>query len=234
MTQAVRAAPGRERPILFSREMVLPLLSGRKSETRRLVEPQPPSVEAVRAKAGSDYGWFTDDRSPGIFRVSGPVWAVREMGFPVELPARFVPGDHLWVREQLVEEHDGWHYGADSAPIELRADDPRAAAMIAWAHHEERGRCPAIHMPRWASRITLEVTAVRIERLQDLTEDDARAEGVDNGAGRGPRMAPSVYAPRGPMGYRRRFIEIWERINGKRGSWDSNPWVFVVTFRRVK
>jgi hypothetical protein len=79
--------------------------------------------------------------------------------------------------------------------------------------------CPSIHMPRWASRLNLEVEAVRVERLQAITEEDARAEGAT------PRC-PEETA-------RDAFMALWDRINGKRAPWSANPWVWVVTFGRV-
>ncbi len=219
----------KEHPILFSSPMVKALLAGTKTQTRRLLKPAPPTTEAVLARAGITFSIFTDAHSPGTFRVGGPVWAVRElMGVEPDWRSPYgEPGDRLWVRETLLLGDDGsWVYAADSCPIELVAGDPNYPAMLSWAHHNERERCNSIHMPRWASRITLEVTSVRVERLQDISEEDAKAEGVDS--------VPVGDIPRnGTLYHRDDFAQLWDIINGSKAPWSSNPWVWVVGFRRL-
>ena len=135
------------------------------------------------------------------------------------------PGDRLWARET-------WAHDADSLEM-LRAlvDDimptrdygPYYRATGAYEGSGLRWR-PSIHMPRWASRITLEVTDVRVERLQSISEEDALAEGVDplEWSG-GPANADARAA----------FRELWESINGKRAPWATNPWVWAISFRRL-
>lgn len=136
-------------------------------------------------------------------------------------------GDRLWVRENWNAQNQSgqwWH--------EVKRDE-RPLHNWAWtnpvfpAYESTPPRwLPSIHMPRAASRITLEVTGVRVERVQDISEDDARAEGV----------APSIVG--GDMGgieYRAGYQSLWDSINSKRGfGWDANPWVWVVEFRRVE
>jgi hypothetical protein len=104
----------------------------------------------------------------------------------------------------------------------LPADHPSAGAMLSWAHHQDRDYCPSIHMPRWASRITLEVTKVRVERLQDISEDDAGDEGA-------PRETIHAMNNTARMWYR----SLWNSLHGVE-KWDENPWVWVIEFRKVK
>lgn len=137
-----------------------------------------------------------------------------------------VPGDRLWVRETWgqTEQGDEWGYYRGKAdarlPVLFRADDPTGG------DDDEYWR-PSIHMPRWASRITLEVIGVRVERVQDISEDDARAEGVTPTAPLG-KTGHAVGAE-----YAAAFAALWDSINGKRAPWASNPWVWAVEFQRV-
>ena len=124
------------------------------------------------------------------------------------------PGDRLWVRETF---HGGGNGGAEVA---FKADYLIARDVKRWT--------PAIHMPRRLSRITLEVTGVRVERLQDISEEDARAEGID-----------AVRVQTGPAALAGRpwateFCALWDSLNAKRAPWASNPWVWVVEFRRAE
>ena len=188
------------KPILFSGEMVRAILDGRKTQTRRVIKPQPSA--GVRRS---------------VFVLSG-----LEDGHGRELRCPYGrPGDTLWVREtwQAVSGNDRarhimTHPRPDRGWLEYaatpRADEP----AYKWR--------PSIHMPRWASRITLEVTGVRVERLQDISEADAWAEGCEG-------YDDDVTG--GKSGYRE-YCELWEKINGK-GSWDLNPWVWVVEFKGV-
>jgi hypothetical protein len=107
----------------------------------------------------------------------------------------------------------GWYYEADGADVIQSADYGKATPF-----------CPSIHMPRIASRITLEITAVRVERVQVITRADAIAEGCQPGE-----------TTEGDYSYELGFLDLWDSINAKRGpSWESNPWVWVVEFRRVQ
>lgn len=118
------------------------------------------------------------------------------------------PGDRLWVREAWADCDKLVRYYADEDV------------------HPLRRKRPSIHMPRWASRITLEVTGVRVERLQDISEADALAEGVNVHPDHHGKPRTSIYSP--VQAYR----DLWESINGP-GSWDANPWVWVVAFERI-
>ncbi len=183
----------KERPILFSASMVRAIQAGTKTQTRRIVKPQPSQqLLDEYARIRRERGAQKDDA--GMLSEC--------------LPCPYgVPGDRLWVRET-------WHtpYGTR---VFYRADhlhDPKGDRQhgIAWT--------PSIHMPRWASRITLEVTEVRVERLQDISEADARSEGV----------TPADCCDAHYHGFRL----LWESINGP-GSWDANPWVWVMSFRKA-
>ena len=128
------------------------------------------------------------------------------------------PGDRLWVRETWHDASSSLHscalYRADG--IDLHWDK--------WT--------PSIHMPRWASRITLEITSVRVERLQDISEADALAEGIPSIDTPGAWTLPIPANPNLPAIYLGAFCKLWESINGP-GSWAANPWVWAIEFRRV-
>ncbi|MBB3142227.1 hypothetical protein [Halomonas organivorans] len=225
----------KERPILFNDEMVRALLDGRKTQTRRLVKPQPPAthsfkgyvIESSRRKDEGKFSW-------GIKESEYHFRDTMYVGCPYGQP-----GDRLWVREAwqgpLVSEdemmeHPTWAKDLstyeDPAHCSYRASGDSCEFFD--AHEDEvvaRWR-PSIHMPRWACRILLEVTAVRVERLQDISETDALAEGVDGEAEAAAARLPWHDNPR------RAFRFLWKRINGP-DSWDANPWVWVVEFRRL-
>lgn len=211
--------PPRERPIIFSGEMVRAILfgailAGEKTQTRRVIWPQPTRESSVTGPM------WTHTAVAGSFaeEIFGSCFAKLA-------PCRFGrPGDRLWVREQLREGGISWFYAADSVPVTLPEGHPAVPEMISWTHHHTRPHCLARYMPRWASRITLEVTEVRAQRLQDISEEDARAEGVQLQSG--TRYLTSVP-------YSHEFGKMWESINGKRAPWASNPWVWALTFRRL-
>lgn len=202
----------KERPILFSAPMVRAILDGRKTQTRRVMKVQPGDV--LWRSNGRDWLWLDNDDGP----LTEPAPCIR-------CPYG-VPGDRLWVRETWAkpgEVGDSIEYRADN-------DDPLAGR---WR--------PSIHMPRWASRITLEVTGVRVERLQDISEDDARAEGIREVTKDGVVKKYCVYdlgdhssTPWDQMPRRAvaAYAALWNDINGK-GAFLSNPWVWVVEFRRL-
>lgn len=219
----------RERPMLFSSEMVRAILEGRKTQTRRLVtagwDPNGyPSVRVLRSVA---------ERTGVHAFFSGPQ-------LPDELGVRCpfgVPRDRLWVRETLRNgANDKWQYAADDKVIVLpREDNQRVLAMRVWVHHVGRDYCPSIHMPRWASRLTLEITGVRVERLQDISEADAQAEGVarDTEPCDHKRQSCEDIGCMGPT-HRSTYCELWDALNAKRAPWSSNPWVWVLSFCRVE
>lgn len=208
----------RERPILFSAAMVRAILDGRKTQTRRVVKPQyvqgPWSVRPSAAPqfAGHSHDWWLPDAT---------------------MPAAAFPkcpygrsGDRLWVRETLSATHLGLEYAADSAAV---AGEHADALNDRYARNPpfelEPRSIPAIHMPRWASRILLEIADVRVERLQNISEADAIAEGwpkeIDPGVHTGGSGDPLDW-----------YHGLWESINGP-GSWERNPWVWAVEFQQV-
>lgn len=223
----------KERPILFSGPMVRALLAGAKTQTRRLVRPQP---------KGRLNPW-TDASEPGDVYVDGrvPVMCVESRGrnkrdagelslLPVESPYGD-PGDRLWVRETWLYVGPG--SGSDLPEyVAERADPKNHKGEHCWYRGDpswDQGDpsslrwTPSIFMPRWASRLTLEVTDVRVQRLQDITEEDATAEGV------APQFKRKAHGP-----HQQAFMELWDSLNAKRATWDSNPWVWAVTFRRIE
>lgn len=229
----------RERPILFSGPMVRALLDGRKTQTRRVVKLNPP------ADAHEVFFWSGEGlRRAGWSNVSEPgLWArrngrdgyIRHVG---HCPYG-VPGDRLWVKETHYLTDNGDEefavYAADESEVgrhlEHVASLERAHRDIDWSRH--RKLRPSIHMPRWASRLTLSITDVRVERLQDISEEDCLSEGLE-------RLPPDLHArawrgagqPRMPgliPHYIAAYRDIWNQINGP-DSWDANPWVWAITF----
>ena len=208
----------RERPIIMTAESVRAILAGQKSQTRRVVTPQP--------SAGVRWGTL------------GKGWEDGH-GRPLRNPYG-APGDRLWVRE-------GWRaearelergrlshlidYRADTGTPTLTATDSPDAPRFVQAGNPWRS---PLFMPRWASRLTLEVTAVRVERVQDISEEDARAEGAT------PKMQTADDVDGAPdaspwRAYRAGFADLWDKINGPRGyGWGVNPWVWVLTFQRAE
>lgn len=203
----------KERPILFSGPMVRAILDGSKTQTRRPIKPQP---------AG---GWeFEDPPCLGQITSKHPkkdrfgAFIKRNEPFPCYdiIPSRFgKTGDQLWVRET-------WAYSVHALAAKTDSEGPFVYA----ADGTTQGRLcdrwrPSIHMPRRASRIALEITAVRVQRLLDVTEADSQAEGVS---------ADKYHGLDRP--YSRAFSDLWEAINGH-GSWSANPWVWVIEFNRI-
>ncbi len=192
------------KPIIFTAEMVRAILDGRKTQTRRVITRLPDWVHAA-----------------GFHNVGGNQWAYRPgMGGNPLMYANCPygqPGDQLWVRETW--SHGCVDFGTDRNTIHYRAYGQ---------DHEGHAWSPSIHMRREYSRITLKVTAVRVERVQDISEEDAMAEGVNGGCLECGKKAPCGCLNPSPD-HRDSFIYLWDSINAKRGySWESNPWVWVV------
>ncbi|MBW0450878.1 hypothetical protein [Paraburkholderia phenoliruptrix] len=205
----------KERPILFSGPMVRALLDGRKTQTRRIVTPQP---VIQRGWVGGAY-W---ERRPERGMQPADRWCIRDM---VQFSPYGQAGDRLWVRETFAHIYRG------NAMPETRCDEDVVYAADGFRPDEYvyGSWKPSIHMPRWASRITLEVTGVRVERLNDISEDDARAEGCAPAWLDVNGQDVNAY---GKPTYRQGFARLWRDINGA-DSWDANPWVWVVEFKRV-
>lgn len=230
----------KERPILFSGPMVRAILEGRKTVTRRVMSPQPDHAQ-IHVWNGrticecESRAWCWRDR---VFHDANvDCHGTNTLG-PMLAPfcPHGAPGDRLWVRETMKRVDSGlrsevWTYDADGVPVMLPRDDPRVPAMIAWAHHKKGSTCVSIHMPRWASRITLDVVSVRAERLQDITDEDIAREGVDRDALAHLGLKDPIADDLLPVTV---FAMGWNAINGKRAPWASNPWVWRVEFRRIE
>jgi hypothetical protein len=232
---------GRERPILFSAPMVRALLAGTKTQTRRIVKPQPGRVFSpgdVPVTSGELYAYATLDEGWMLVRAGHQP---RENALVGRCPYG-VPGDVLWVREAFTCVPASAYRMSEGVQQTVNPDDPYEAAIYAagWDRSIPKWK-PSIHMPRWASRITLRITDVRVERLNDISEANAKAEGIvqleppaHNGRrnfgveNMGPDVSPVCNQPTAGRAYR----FLWERINGS-GSWDANPWVWAVSFERV-
>lgn len=216
-----------ERPILFSAPMVRALLAGTKTQTRRVVKLVGADVIEERVVGSGE----ATSEEPWPFSAT---WSHGDAGSPWYACPYGAPGERLWVRETWKVSSESNHYPTDEKHlyVEFRAgavagtgqqrskfsvERDAELARAAWGNGKSHAWRPSIHMPRWASRITLEVTDVRVERLFDCSTADAIAEGIDIQDGIDPRLT---------------FANLWESINGA-GSWAANPWVWVVEFKRV-
>lgn len=208
-----------ERPILFSAEMVRAILDGTKTQTRRVVKVEHagcgqhvhPAVTAITHREDGWFGFDSTEKLKEQYITTFPFYTIR-------CPYG-VPGDRLWVREtfqrsdlcakhEILDRNNVWYLATDEKPLHIH------------------GWRPSIFMPRWASRITLEVVSVRVERVQEISAADARAEGI-----RQPKDWETWSDQHGILEYR----NLWNSINAKRGfGWDKNPWVWVIEFRRVE
>jgi hypothetical protein len=209
--------------------MVRALLAGTKSQTRRMVKPQPYVDEMGNACwNGRNYGQDVY-RNPMFKTLASPIPTSRTKRVLCPYGA---PGDRLWVRETwFFEGTDMMRFGRthsrQDGVVKYMADGARRTITTDWQNVEKWMtrkpiNRPGIHMPRWASRITLEITGVRVERLKECNEVDAIAEGAPWAACGAPQEGS----------HKAGFAQLWESINGP-GSWDANPWVWVIEFKRV-
>lgn len=228
----------KERPILFSGAMVRAILDGRKTQTRRVLKlpHQNPLGAWEPTTIGGPHGGRT--ASGETIPLQGGIWHTRTGGCLMHPKGQ--PGDRLYVRESLAPTRNeagtviDWHYAADGAKVSrmpgLKSEFGDAMAFA----HLARMSVPSIHMPRWASRILLEIVSVRVERLNDCSVRDAIAEGLwrdDEVPFNGPWFA-STDSHRGFADPREAYESLWDSINGA-GAWAANPWVWVVEFRRI-
>lgn len=224
----------KERPILFNGDMVRAILDGRKTQTRRAVKLPIKCPDTGCELAGCE--------------LAGSPFDVTDRTCPYGQP-----GDRLWVRESFY----AWgHYGnqykhegrsgetrkhffdrtqmADKKPLYPATDSgkiDRNMCVCSGNANNVTGYWlrPSIHMPRWASRITLEIVSVRVERLNEISKQDAIAEGIQKAW----QYADCYYTPSGDFACSQvAFQRLWESINGA-GSWQQNPWVWVVEFKMV-
>lgn len=196
----------KEKPILFSAPMVRAILAGRKTVTRRIVKPQPSEIDGVLQAGNAALLAAIFGRTP----TSDDVEAMKP-----RCPYG-APGDRLWVKETFARGRAYVIYRADCV------DDRPSANTDDWNEVDPDRWRAAIHLPRVYSRITLEVVSVRAERVQDITEADCAAEGIE-----------THFQGQPISGLRHEFAALWDSINGE-GSWASNPWVWRIEFRRIK
>jgi hypothetical protein len=250
-----------DRPILFSAEMVRAILDGRKTQTRRVMKVQPwpdasVTVEHYHQTVIDRHG----DMQPGK-EIFGAHWDDGEFGLRCPYGA---PGDHLWVRETWKPVPISAYRCSEGVQQTPNPQDTHEAAVYKAGWDRSSGGVPwrpSIHMPRWASRITLRITDIRVERLQNISEDDARAEGCDARPFPGPwwqgyrdfgdgdlihqqtigetapdwMIEPKKMPPTPwlDLSARDGFRSIWMDLHAP-GAWEANPWVWVVAFERVK
>ncbi|WP_440482941.1 hypothetical protein [Serratia marcescens] len=235
----------KERPVIFNSEMVRAILDGRKTQTRRAVSDRHLHLIDVASQVGECYpleSGIDHANSQSYYREHCPFGRV---------------GDRLWVRETfaVLGNEDGCPIDWDGNLI--KGDEKHAARIYKASCWQEPGNYglwsipdrdtqyegawrPSIHMPRWASRIMLEITAVRVERLNDISEEDARAEGVraiENNFGNGPAYCDYLLPNLDDFAewYNRAidsFKSLWKSIYGVE-NWRANPWVWVIEFKQV-
>ncbi|HHH2177425.1 TPA: hypothetical protein ACPZUU_000049 [Yersinia enterocolitica] len=216
-----------EKPILFNSEMVNAILSGRKTQTRRIISEKTLHLFGVAASAGECHPLeICDQRSQSYYLEFCPLGKT---------------GDQLWVREAfqgpLFDYEQMESYLEDSAKFEspeycvYRADGNTAPEFV---DADDNLHCkwrPSIHMPRWASRINLLITGVRVERLRDISQEDAQAEGMELTGWR-PTYSDPDSGGEFETPYDN-FAELWISIYGAE-NWEANPWVWVINFERME
>lgn len=199
-----------EHPMLFSGTMIRALLDGTKTQTRRIIKP-PLGSQAQFVKWEGE-SWLAQ----GLIGDIPIEWRSKILYCP-----HGVPGDRIWCKETF-SPHPEF-----PSEIIYRADRGGDYQGQAQGHFKWK---PSIFMPRSASRITLEIVSVGVERLNDITEADAKAEGAQE---RHNVFFHDFYQAQMDNTYRRNYAVLWETINGKR-SWADNPFVWKITFRRIK
>ena len=215
----------KERPILFSGPMVRAILNGTKTQTRRVmnVQPRAPGYQLFTVVNSSDKS-KVGKKHWGLLNASG-------CGFKASDNRYFVcpygkTGDQLWVRET-------WAICPHCGTVNWKQEENSRKLCGCRECMGEIGKWkPSIHMFRDYSRILLEITSVRVERVQDITEEDAKAEGIKHGMDAVYASALLEDKPLCPA--RREFMLLWDTLNAKRGfGWDENPWVWVLTFKTI-
>lgn len=215
------------KPILFSTEVVRAILAGRKIQTRRVIKPQPLTDANIRLTSINGILHIIDTNFTFGEDLGG-----LDCTYANYVPLPYQPGDILWVRETFYHAYatttvNGLEYVLENTYY-YKADYPSDKLNPPWL--------PSIHMPREVARIFLRVTNVRVERLQNISFDDAIAEGM----GREGHIAMGISCPESEEEFNfkrypeRLFRRIWDNLNAKRGyGWDTNPWVWVIEFQRI-
>ena len=229
----------KETSIMYVDEMVRAILEDRKTMTRRIVNPQPgPDIDALHGndlrgrapyriednETGNIIGWGFEDDDGKIYRCkykTGERLWVREGVYQVGHERTGKNGQYLWpkVSRDFVEaDARRWFDSCCNYTADMKRNDPT------WS--EPGGRLNKMFMPRWASRITLEITDVKVERVQEISIEDSKSEGVM------PLYAHEMANAGHGHDSRRLFQNLWDKINGQY-SWDKSPWVWVVSFKRI-
>lgn len=233
----------KERPILMNGDMVRAVLACKKTQTRRIIKPQPVDLGNDNWQFGDKFFCYTEELRDHLFHeVYGtkgtPYGALYADG-----------GDRLWVRESFyIAEPYSWgrdasdeeivprgvqrgpvHFAADGLPANTPnkhyPNGLQGGAIAAPDPHAIWISRPSIHMPRWASRITLEITDVRVQRVQEISYEDCIAEGLSE--------PPSVQYGNRKQDMREDWRKLWQSIYGA-DSWQQNPWVWAITFKRIE
>lgn len=226
----------KERPMIFNAEMVRAILDGRKTQTRRIMKKQP---EPSKTRECDFY--FPCDKMQSMVHVSDFIPGNSMIPDAHEFFSKCCPfgevGDRIWVREafqgplvseELLEEYRAYPEKFENPEYcEYAADGGPRPEYCDLDDNLRHGWRPSIHMPRWASRITLEITGVRVERLNAISQEDARAEGVGLTGWRPIYSDPDALTPYD------NFALLWESIYGEE-SWQVNPWVWVIQFKRIE
>ena len=219
----------REIPVLFKTKLVVDILEGRKTATRRVLKNKHLDYLCDWDANDKNYGPFFEDEYGNHRKTS-------------EINPHGQPGDVLWVRETFKHFGNSWKHPGNpklksnkvKALVKYKADGEvrecgewgtfEDAPEQKWWDTGKSHWSPSIFMPKWACRLRLEVTDVRVERLQDITTEQIIAEG----------LSTKFREHEACCHLEEKFIELWDSINGKTYPWESNPWVFVTEFKAIK
>lgn len=207
-----------EKPILFSGSMVRAILEGRKTQTRRVLKMDVP--DHVELQTSTDGRHITDDFNGPLQQIYCPYGVI---------------GDRLWVRENIYfhRANQNHYYNADKRGVGHDIHFRLMAETSSGTCKATTQTIPSIHMHKFACRLFLEITDIRVERLQDISEDDCDAECF--GGDFPHNVFPELFGcDDGHLSLEDCFARIWDSINSKRSPWSDNPWVWVVTFEQQK
>lgn len=247
-----------ERPILFSAPMVHAILDGKKTQTRRVIQFKRDPKGYSFSVCGRPLLEDTLGDFHAYFQLPEEQWVAGGKPTSVMVKSPYGgTGDSLWVRETFaLEQYDDEPKLSNNRPVfhhpetdnefdgeywlvpHYKATDPEPELCYDEDPNDDgEPKCkwkPSIHMPRWASRITLQIIDIRVERVRDITRDDAKAEGVSNVFKYRGEIDKAIFKRSVLHPYVANFSVLWDQINAKRGyGWDVNPWVWVVEFKKV-